>query len=505
MDPSGRDRPYTYSPYSVSPRHQRWLLSSFWLFALTLLVLTFAFADSMQRALASCLISATALMPAYLWSSGRAKGLPIFPLLAISFLWSFSLPLVIGHPLVNLYSSAEHLSAALKVTIFLLVGTIVWFPLTVSEARPPREYYELPEDKSNALFLWILLLACLYYVSMNAGWLSFVPYSIIPFIRTLVLGLNVIAVFALSYKLGRRTLTRGVRSLFLLFFFFLLMVTAAGLILIQAVTIFLVAIIGFIVGRRSLPWKILLVVFVLLSLLHLGKGEMRAKYWWTSKSFQGSEEQVQRGVYPWTYGSWYREWLGYGVTNLLGEREDEFGPEVSVRKDEIFSLLDRACVIHLLLKIQSVTPSEVPYMMGSTYSIIPSLLVPRILNRSRKTTHEGTTLLNIHYGLQTREAAQRTTIGWGLLNESYANFGYVGILGLAILLGLVSGVLTRWSMFTPILSARAMIAVIAMSLAIQRELTAGVVVTVAFQTLFAIVVFAFFFMQKRTLMTLSQE
>ncbi len=502
MSTSASAKPYSYSPYSVSPRHRRWLLTSYWLLVLVLFVLTFALAENLQRALASILISATALMPAYLWSSGRAKGLPIFPLLGISFLWSFSFPLVLGHSVVDLYSPAEHLSAALKVAFFLVVGTLVWFPLTASDAKPPKEYYELPEEKSNGLFLWVLVLACLYYVTMNARWFHYVPVAIIPFIRTLILGLNIIAVFALSYKLGRGSLPRNIRVLFYFLFAVYLMVTAAGLILIQSVTTFVVAVMGYVVGKRAIPWKLLVAVLVLLSVLHVGKGEMRGRYW----QYPGAspfQEADLGAVYPLTYASWYKEWLGYGLSSIFGEKDKEYEPIASDEKEELFSLIDRACVIHLLLKIQSLTPREIPYMMGATYSIIPSLMVPRIINPNRARTHEGTVLLNIHYGLQTRESSIRTTIGWGLLNESYANFGYVGILALAILLGLLSGILTRWSMFTPILSARSMIAVIAISLAIQRELTAGVVVTIALQSLFAIVVFGFLFMRKRTLLESS--
>ncbi|MDC0359009.1 hypothetical protein OAO01_09355, partial [Oligoflexia bacterium] len=131
-----------------------------------------------------------------------------------------------------------------------------------------------------------------------------------------------------------------------------------------------------------------------------------------------------------------------------------------------------------------------------TYAIIPQLLLPRILNPGKIASHEGTYLLNIHYGLQTRSATRSTTIGWGLVNEAYANFGFLGCLALSVLLGTLYGAIAKWSVFTPILSARALFAVILMSLAVQREMTAGVYVSVLFQAIVVLLALAFVFMKR---------
>src|SRR5206468_2846385 len=83
--------------------------------------------------------------------------------------------------------------------------------------------------------------------------------------------------------------------------------------------------------------------------------------------------------------------------------------------------------MQLLLFVQAASPDDVPFMDGETYAILPTLLVPRILMPNKPASHEGTYLLNIHYGIQTRDDTAKTTIGFGLLNEAFANFGYIGI------------------------------------------------------------------------------
>ena len=84
-------------------------------------------------------------------------------------------------------------------------------------------------------------------------------------------------------------------------------------------------------------------------------------------------------------------------------------------------------------------------------------------------SHEGTSLLNIHYGLQRREDTRTTTIGWGIFNEAYGNFGYAGLIGLALIVGATLGAYARWTRDVPELSVRFLIAVVVLALAFQTE------------------------------------
>src|SRR5271168_5147899 len=47
---------------------------------------------SAQNAFLAFAIGFFALLPIYLWCAGYAPGLPIFPMLALTYLWAFALP-----------------------------------------------------------------------------------------------------------------------------------------------------------------------------------------------------------------------------------------------------------------------------------------------------------------------------------------------------------------------------------------------------------------------------
>jgi len=61
----------------------------------------------------------------------------------------------------------------------------------------------------------------------------------------------------------------------------------------------------------------------------------------------------------------------------------------------------------------------------------------------------GLNLLSIRYGLQTMESIAKTTIGWGLVSEAYANFGYWAVIVVGALFGAICGALMRLSIGAP--------------------------------------------------------
>lgn len=485
------------SPYDLASRHRRIMMTSFWLGALVLLILGFISSPSIQGLLSYVLVCSAALLPALLWCSGRVHGLPLYPLFGFSFVWSYALPLLIGQRDVSLYLPAEQLSAGLKVTLFLFTGTVVWWLITTSRPVRPRSYYELSHENSSKLLLFVILSAVFYQMAGNANWLAYIPGALVSLLRSLSLGLSIIAVFVLSYSIGRRSLRSSEKKIFIVLLALYLFATAAGLLLSFAAIIWAVAIVGYVVGKRVLPWRVITLAIAMLTILHLGKVEMRHQYW--AHSQRSSFEEHSSNLYPWEYPRWYSEWITYGVRKIFITPEEEFQVAEEATHSEFFSLVDRASLFHILLKFQAETPSNVPFLYGATYKIIPPLLIPRFLYPNKPISHEGSIMLAVHYGYQTRHSAGSTRIGIGMLAESFANFGFVGLILIGSLLAALFGAVTRWSMYTPILSGRAMFAIVLMSMSLQRELTAAVFCTTLFQTGVAVLVLVFFTMQKRTL------
>jgi hypothetical protein len=414
--------------------------------------------ESVLDNIGATLMTITALYPALLWCSGRAQGMPIFPFFALTHTWTHALPMVTNHPTVMTYSADSRFLASLTVAGFLAIGTWVWFGYVSITPSLPHSYRLLPSKKGDNFFFSILIVAVVYTAGVNGGWLfQILPGSLFTIIRSAVLGLMALASFILAYRLGNQELSRKQSILFILLLASYMVADAISLLLVGASSVFIIAIIAYIISSRKIPVLPIAIAMVCLTFLHYGKSEMRTKYW------AEGNHQVQ----IWEYPAWYSEWTGYSLT-YIGQKE--LGNE----SEEKSSFVERSSVIQMLLLAQAKSPKVVPYMNGETYSIVPQLLVPRILNPNKLTSHEGTTLLSMHYGLQTREMTEKTTIGWGLVAEAYANFGVLGCAGLAFVLGTLYGKVSRWTINAPILSAQSLLGVLFMTFAFQSEWSAGV-------------------------------
>jgi hypothetical protein len=458
-------------------QERRQLLRAFLLVVIVLfMVELYTVQPSITSIVGASLIAVAALLPAYLWCSGSALGMPIFPIFALTYLWTYAIPLVSNNPKILAYSSEEIFFSSVTVIGFLGLGTFTWFLFVKFPPALPKYYRVLKVQSTDGFLLIILTVGIFFSISTLGGWFD-IKGGTVSLIRGTILGLTGLSVFVLSYRSGTRELSETKSSIFFALIACYIITSAASLILISALSIVFLAAIAFVLGRQKVPWLPIILVLICLLPLHYGEREMREKYW-------GGREL--HPVQPWEYPAWYAEWIGYSFNDLNATTSD---------KAESESIVERTSLIHLLLMVQTETPKDVPYLSGQTYSIIPSLLVPRILNKNKIRSHEGTYLLNIHYGLQNRRDTLRTTIGWGLLNEAYANFGLSGCAGLAIILGAVYGQATRWSMNTPLLSSRSLFAVLLMSFAFQSEFSAGVYVAALFQSLVPLGVITVVFMK----------
>lgn len=460
--------PPSLQNHPMAVRYQRRnLLTAFWIGVSVLFLVQLYTVENipLPSVAGAILIGITALYPSYLWCSGKALGMPIFPMFALTFVWTYALPLVSNHSRVIPYSADSHFSASIAVALCLGSGTIVWFQFVKSPPLYPKSYRALIEHKGDNFFLFILAGAVFFNMYSLGGWFA-LGGGTFSLIRSAILGANVLAIFALSYRMGTEKLSKNASRLFLILLFLCLTSSGVGLVLRASTGMFTVATIAFILGRRKIPIITIVIVFVCLSLLHYGKGDMRAKYWFGNQ---------QTFIQPWEYPAWYTEWVGYSLNYLQQDKSD------TAKFEEKSSSLERSSVIQMLLLAQERTPQEIPYLYGKTYSIIPQLLIPRFLNSNKIRSHEGTHILSIHYGLQTPEATLRTTIAWGLVAESYANFGLLGCAGLGIILGAAYGQATRWNIHTPLLSARSLFNVLLISCASQAEWTSAVYVASLFQ------------------------
>lgn len=457
------------SSSSVNPDS---LLGAFWIVVASLsAIYLYALLDTDALDVAwAFAISGAAMLPAYFWCTGRAHGMPILPLFALSHIWAFAFPLVSKHPQVALYDSDQRSIASLTVILFLLIATAVWYRF-VNQLRVRREtWLELSSESGDRLFLGILAAASLFTVSIYRNWFG-LPVDIMSSLRGIILGLGALGIFVLACRWGNGTLAKSRIKWFVLFLGAYMLVNATSTLLVGSMTSFLLAVIGYSVGRRKVPWGIFGIGIALFVFLHVGKGEVRDRYLYGDDGGTGRIAALSE------YPAFFSEWIHDSWNNWTDDS----------REGAAASLLQRSSLLHILLMVEQDSPNPVPFMNGATYADILPQLIPRIFDPDKVSAHEGTVLLNLHYGLQaSREDAAVTSIGWGLLSESFANFGYSGVAGLAIILGLAFGGVSRWSMNAPVLSFRFLCALLVLAQCFNTEISTGAFLASMYQSFLAL-------------------
>ncbi len=422
--------------------------------------------STLSDALGFLLITATALIPLALWCWRRVSGLPIFPLFTLGTIGTFALPLIAHHPLVVEYAPRERFLAALAVGGTNLAGVGPWYLSSRRRAdATPRTCLVLRRGGGSLVFTTILLATVAFDLAQMSLMADLDP-SAFSLLRGVVIALSNLAIFIVAHGLGGRRLSRFDRALHTTLIVATMVSTLPSALMVGALSYGLMALIGYALGRGRVPWILLGTLGATALFLQGGKEDLRNKYWYAAEA-----APIALTDYPAMLGDWIRFSFA-----RLDER-----PSPAVVPVESQSLVERASLLQLFLRIQQMSPTQVPYLHGSTYTIIPGLLVPRLFNEEKARTHLGTYMLAIHYNLQTTEDTFTTTIGFGLINEAMANFGYVGCLALGAVLGLFYGGVARWSAGHPLLSLRSLVAILVLSVSFENEFSAGVYVTTLFQ------------------------
>jgi len=433
------------------------------------LLVGFSWADSAGELVAYLLVVLASVLPAYLWVQQGRPGVPVLPAMAALCVLYYAIPIVRGREDLIEYSQGEIFLAAATVALFLALATIV-SQAVLRSIRTGGQLRLGPVSGSQMRIVVYLGLAVgtLFLGGNRAGllwWLG--PF--VGLFRSIALTSLVVACYLLGVARGRGflrgkdwVLAAGGMGLAIL-------ISWSSLFLVGGLTFLLAAAVGYVTTRGRIPWLLAGVALVVVSILHAGKEEMRNRYW-------------QVGTNAST---------GTGILNLPGLAREWFavGLEVYSSPSESRSALDRASLLQILLKVERLTPESIDYLRGGTYALLPEVLLPRFLDPTKPKSQAGMDLLNIRYGILSIEGAEKTAVGWGLIAEAYANFGYGGVAAIAILVGLASGVVTRWSARGSAISLPTLVAVAVMISLVNLEQDLVSVVTSLLQSLVAVFVF----------------
>jgi hypothetical protein len=265
------------------------------------------------------------------------------------------------------------------------------------------------------------------------------------------------------------------------------MISASDFLLASAAANFITVAIGFFWSSGRVPWRYLTVAMLALSFLNTGKTTMRERYWRTDEAEAIHVSFVQL---PALYAEWiqvsYNAVLENNSVSAFGakDRNDKAGKNQT--------LLDRIDNLqNLLFVMDAVNTDHVSLLHGKTYSIIPPLLVPRVLWPDKPRTHEGQVMLNVHFGRQDLNSTLETYIAWGLLPEAYGNFGaFTGALCLGSFIGLLFAWIENLTARKLVVSMEGFLSLsLLMNLMNSFEMVASVLVTSIFQS-FVIVILA---------------
>lgn len=446
----------------------------FWLLAATIIGSYFG-AASIDDWMCAVIIEVAAFHSVYLWVKRKVLGIPIMPTYALMCLVYYALPFASGHPVSYEFNFAEKWFAAVTVAVILLIMTLIWARLARPAPSAVRSVMMLSQEQSAIPILIACLIAAIMFQSNLIFYVFTLSSEVYGVMRAVLLTLGLVSMFCLSFLHGAGKLNTPQKYLFLALAAVFIAYHAASLYLITATQFTLAATFGYFLGSGRVPWKLMITILALLTVLQAGKGDLREKY-------------SEAGAAPSSFGL-IEEWLDTGLDNILS-------PRSNLSRDPV-SLGQRVSLVHMLLRTQTEAPAAVPYLYGSTYFQIPLLLIPRVIWPERPNTSELLVQLNEHYGLLTRESAETVSIGWGLFAEANANFGFFGCVGVAIVLGLLVGLTQKLCGRFSFLSARGMTALLIMYSLLGMEASMAQFLTTLVQSLVSVVLLAWTVMQPR--------
>lgn len=363
------------------------------------------------------------LIPIVVWTRFRQPGLPLVCLVALQSLVVFALPILTQNPTLALYTDADVFNAGIEIFIFGAALALGWRLAFAGErpVRPPRHYWGLSiiriENPASLCRAALILtgVSTLYQFTLVVGWInpliSLLPSGGYSVLRTIFDAAALGGTLLGGYATGAGLMPRGQRNTFWTLFTLFCVLKASSILLSNTTGAVAAVSIGYFLGARRPPWLFLGLTFAILSFFNLSKFEMRAKYW--------DEYGYSAGVPVADLPGYYAEWTRHSFHVLT------FNRTISAEDEAIGQrLTDRLNNLQNLLYAQhSIRHNELPLLEGTTYTLIPPLLVPRFLWPDKPRSHEGQILLNVHFGRQSLDATYVTYIAWGLLAEAYGNFG----------------------------------------------------------------------------------
>jgi hypothetical protein len=356
--------------------------------------------------------------PAVRWLRSPQKPLPVFELYCLVHLVYYLQPYIDGKPALLAFPESVRVVAGLATIAFLASATLIFIARDrggqSTGSSNPIMRREIPTGSDSwfsiGLGLWLA-----YNLASTLGVFPDVGDWRNVFV-TVSTAAGILATFHFFYAIGNRRLGGSASAIAIVVVVIGVLINASSGYLIGGILVLIVALIAYTVASKRLPIVTAVVCLTLANFLHLGKGDMRARFWGKTEAGAAFNPLV---VFPfWVDASWGR--LVAGTTSGASERT---------------SLVTRASLAQMLATVVDQTPDRLPYLAGQTFWQIPTLFVPRMLLRNKPNGNLPSETMAIYYGVQSDESVKSTSIGMGQIAEAWANFGWIGIIVLGAFYG----------------------------------------------------------------------
>jgi len=403
--------------------------------------------------------------PALMWAKRVERWIPIFEVAMLITIPQYALPLLSHHRELRFYPDLTITKAASLISLYIFIATL-GFSLFRRPLRAPKLLSSslIPNKIYNLSHLGIFISNIYLFTST---FYSIFPASSQRLLGALFLGLGTLSIFITSQLWGLNLLNSSKKVFFVINICVGALLSFTSLYLISGFASIFLAIISYSSSRKRIPWVASGIFILSISILHLGKGEMRKKYWDFSQGRGAHGYRAKVHEIP----SFFTEWINYG---LQMERESK---HANIERN---SSLERASLLPMVCLAVDRVPREKGYLMGDSYISIPALLVPRLLWPEKPTALAANDQLMIHLGLVNPDNIT-VNIAFGLPTEAYVNWGFIGVGIVGLFLGILYKNISLLAQDAPPFSAVGILSILMIAAAAQSDQNASIWISSLFQ------------------------
>jgi|GEM_PF-341883 len=406
-------------------------------------------------------------IPALRWAKNNRIWIPIFEISILTCIPQYAIPLILGNQELRFYPEAIIIKSSIIVIMYILMG-MIGFSFSSSRRKTSTWLTTslIPREIINLIPLGIFFSNIYFYFAIS---LNLIPYDYVRPLGSLFTGIALLSVFVSARLWGSYRLNSFNKSFLVINIIIYVILWFSTLYLGTGFSMIILALISYSSARRNIPWPLLLIILPIISILHLGKGEMRQKYWYNERASHIGLKSEGRNLED--LPAYFSEWINYGISANRENQHLRRNPD---------SALNRASIIHLLCLAIERVPQEKNYLHGESYVAIPFLFIPRLIWPEKPGVQTTNDQLMIYLGLVNPDSIN-VSIAIGMLTESYLNFGIIGVAVLGLIFGFIFKQVSLLSQGAPQFSAIGIFAILLTASSFQVEQNTAGWLTTLFQ------------------------